>query len=236
VDRKTGDLIGCLKFVEDEEEIGILQYLAALPSELNHTVRPFGVWSVTGGSIIAMPAAGNRLTKVTDLDTHLWSLTGQLFEAVQFMHDHNVAHMDLKPANILVPSSYGRLTIIDFGSSVRLRNKMDLRQGHAGTEGYMAPEVGNAKFSPIRADLWSVGQVVKELCMLCRPSTYRDRLSDLSELLLNDNPSKRPMMSEVLERMSNSEEGRAPTVGGERLRIPKAKVSMAIATTPIAVA
>ena len=39
--------------------------------------------------------------------------------------------------------------------------------------------------------------------MLCRPSTYRDRLSVLSALLLNTNPSKRPMMSEVLEWMLN---------------------------------
>jgi serine/threonine protein kinase len=206
MDRTTGKLIGCLKFVEDgakEREIEILQYLAALPSELNHTVRPFGIWSVTGGSIIAMPAAGDRLTSLTDLDAHLWSLTRQLFEAVEFMHDHNVAHMDLKPANILVPSTYGRLTIIDFGISVRLRNKTELLQGHAGTQGYIAPEVGNTKFSPIRADLWSVGKIVKELCMLCRPSTYRDWLSVLSELLLNDNPKKRPMMLEVLEWMSN---------------------------------
>ena len=131
------------------------------------------------------------------------------------MHDQNVAHMDLKPANILVPSTYGRLTIIDFGLSVRLKNKTELLEGHAGTQGYMAPEVGHSKFSPIRADLWSVGQVVKELCMLCRPSPHRDRLSDLSEQLLNDIPSKRPTMSEVLEQMLNpgasSEEGRAPT-------------------------
>jgi serine/threonine protein kinase len=206
MDRTTGKLIGCLKFVEDgakEREIEILQYLAALPSGLNHSVRPFGIWSVTGGSIIAMPAAGDRLTSLTDLDAHLWSLTRQLFEAVEFMHDHNVAHMDLKPANILVPSTYGRLTIIDFGISVRLRNKTELLQGYAGTQGYIAPEVGNTKFSPIRADLWSVGKIVKELCMLCRPSTYRDWLSVLSELLLNDNPKKRPMMSEVLEWMLN---------------------------------
>jgi serine/threonine protein kinase len=206
MDRTSGKLIGCLKFVKDgakEGEIEILQYFAALRSEFNHSVRPFAIWSVTGGSIIAMPAAGDSLTSLTDLDARLWSLTIQLFEGVQFMHDHNVAHMDLKPDNILVPSTYGRLTIVDFGLSVRLRNKAELLQGRAGTEGYIAPEVGNTKFSPIRADLWSVGKVVKELCMLCRPSASRDRLSSVSELLLNDDPSKRPMMSEVLGWMLN---------------------------------
>jgi len=207
VNRTNGELAGCLKFVKDGakgKEIEILQYFAGQPSEVNHCVRPFGIWPVAGGSIIAMPAAGNRLTSLTDLDGHLWSLTTQLFEAVKLMHDHNVAHMDLKPANVLVPSSNGRLTIVDFGTSVRLGNKTQLLQGYAGTEGYIAPEVGKTTYSPIRADLWSVGKVVKELCMLCRPSTSRDWLLVLSEQqLLNDDPSKRPMMSEVLEWMSD---------------------------------
>ena len=96
-------------------KIEILQHTADLPSEFNHSVRPFGIWPITGGLIIAMLAAGNCLTSLTKLDEHLWSLTTQLLEAVKFMHDHNVAHMDLKPANILIPSTYGRLTIVDFG-------------------------------------------------------------------------------------------------------------------------
>jgi serine/threonine protein kinase len=208
VNRANGELVGCLKFVEDgkkENEIEILQYFASLPSEFNHCVRPFAIWPVTGGSIIAMPAAGNRLTSLTELDKHLWSLTIQLFESVKFMHDNNVAHMDFKPGNILIPSAYGRLTIVDFGLSIRLRNETQLCRGFAGTEGYIAPEVGKTKlYSPIRADLWSVGKVVQELCMLCSPSTSRDWLLDLSKQeLLNDDPSKRPMMSDVLERMSN---------------------------------
>ena len=208
LDRASGELVGCLKFVEDgkkEDEIEILQYFARLPSEFNHCVRPFAIWPVTGGSVIAMPAAGNRLTSLTELDKHLWSLTIQLFESVKVKHDNNVAHMDLKLGNFLIPSAYGCLTIVDFGLSVRLRNKTQRFRGCVGTTGYTAPEVEEIEiFSPIRADLWSVGKVVKELCMLCSPSTSRDWLLDLSEQeLLNDDPSKRPMMSDVLERMSN---------------------------------
>jgi serine/threonine protein kinase len=197
-------VVGCLKFVEDGgQEIEILQYLADLSSNSNHTVRPIRIWSITDGSIIAMPVAGNHITSLNDLDTHLWPLMTQLFEAVKFMHDFNVAHMDLKPSNILIPSEYGRLNIVDFGVSVRVRNAMQLRQGCAGTEGYMAPEVGRTKFSPIRADLWSTGKTVQELCIHCRPSPDRDWLLALSNQLLNDDPGKRPMMSEVLQLMLN---------------------------------
>lgn len=148
-----------------------------------------------------MPVAGNPLTSLNDLDVHLWSLSAQLFEAVKFIHDHNVAHLDLKPSNILIPSDYGRLTVVDFGVSFRLRHAAQLLQGRAGTEGYIAPEVGQSKFSPIRADLWSTGKVLQKLCMLCRQSPSRDRLLALSKQLLNNDPSKRQTMSEVLQAM-----------------------------------
>ncbi|KZT03452.1 kinase-like protein, partial [Laetiporus sulphureus 93-53] len=84
----------------------------------------------------------------------------QLFEAVEFMHDHGVAHMDIKPDNIRIPLGYGRLTIIDFGLSVRVKGPRDMLEGYRGTPEYSAPEVDSTRYSPIRADLWSVGQVV----------------------------------------------------------------------------
>jgi len=47
-------MVGYLKFVKDGgQEIEILQYLAGLPSESNHTVRPNRIWPITDRSIIA---------------------------------------------------------------------------------------------------------------------------------------------------------------------------------------
>ncbi|KAG5638069.1 hypothetical protein H0H81_002037 [Sphagnurus paluster] len=201
-----GPPIGCLKFVRDGgNEIEILHYLAGLDFESNHTVRAVRTWPIAGGSIIVMPLVGNRLTKLDDKDTFLWPVMKQLFEAVKFMHDNCVAHMDLKPSNLLIPSEYGTLTVIDFGVSVRVKKPEQLFQSKSrvGTEGYIAPEVGRTKFSPIRADLWSVGKVVEEFCTLCQPSPSRDWLLDLSKRLLDDDLKKRPMMAEVLQEMSN---------------------------------
>ncbi|KAG5653891.1 hypothetical protein H0H81_009714 [Sphagnurus paluster] len=201
-----GPLVGCLKHVRNGgNEIEILQYLAGLDFESNHTVRPIRTWPIAGGSIIVMPLAGNRLTKLDDKDTYLWPVMKQLFEAVKFMHDNCVAHMDLKPSNLLIPSEYGTLTVIDFGVSVRVKRPEKLFQskGRVGTEGYIAPEVGRTKFNPIRADLWSVGKVVEEFCVLCQPSPLRDWLLALSKRLLDDDPNKRPMMSEVLQEILN---------------------------------
>ncbi|KAL6305208.1 kinase-like domain-containing protein, partial [Sparassis latifolia] len=85
----------------------------------------------------------------------------QLFEAVDFMHGHGVAHLDLKPQNIIIPPNYGWLTIIDLSLSVRVRIPRHTFRGYVGTEGYIAPEVGRGQYNPIRADLWSCGKVVE---------------------------------------------------------------------------
>ena len=51
------------------------------------------------------------------------------------MHDHNVAHMDLKPANILIPSAYGRLTIVDFWFVCPAQEKNATFSGLCGNKG-----------------------------------------------------------------------------------------------------
>ncbi|KAF8440319.1 hypothetical protein L210DRAFT_3539271, partial [Boletus edulis BED1] len=55
-------------------------------------------------------------------NAQLWSVALQLVEAVAFMHEHNVTHMDLKPQNAIIPTEGGRLSIIDFSVSIRVRS------------------------------------------------------------------------------------------------------------------
>ncbi|KAG1778205.1 kinase-like domain-containing protein, partial [Suillus placidus] len=71
---------------------------------------------------------------------HLWLVAKQLFEAVEFMHQHGVAYLDLKPQNIL-PADGGRLSIIDFNRSVRVKGTETMFRGTVDTTGYLAPEV-----------------------------------------------------------------------------------------------
>ncbi|KAG2105475.1 kinase-like domain-containing protein, partial [Suillus discolor] len=78
----------------------------------------------------------------------------QLFKAVDFMHQHSMVHMDLKPNNILIPVNGGHLTVIDFNRS--------LFHGIVGTPEYIAPKAatGNGFYSAIHADLWSCGKTL----------------------------------------------------------------------------
>jgi serine/threonine protein kinase len=76
-------------------------------------------------------------------------------------------------------------------------------RGVVGTDGYLPPEVAADRlYSAIRADLWSCGKTLFELCNLCWPSADRDALLDIAQQLMDEDPEKRPMMSDVLERMA----------------------------------
>jgi serine/threonine protein kinase len=189
---------------EGRKEIEILQYLTGIDSPINHTISGVRIWPVRGGNVISMPVAGGWLTSLTNPSEHLWSVAKQLFEAVDFMHQHGVAHMDLKPNNILIPVNGGRLIVIDFNRSLRVKGVEHRFRGVVGTPGYIAPEVaaGDGLYSAIRADLWSCGKTLEELCDKCRPSTDRSTLLEISWQLMDEDPKKRPMMADVLDGLT----------------------------------
>ncbi|KAG1794435.1 uncharacterized protein HD556DRAFT_1370351 [Suillus plorans] len=196
---------GYLKFVkEGQKEIEILRYLTGIESPSNHTISPVQIWSVQGGNVISMPMAGSHLTSLSNAGAHLWPVAEQLFEAVDFMHQHGVAHLDLKPPNILLPADGGRLSIIDFNRYVRVKGTETMFRGIVGTIGYLAPEVaaGQGLYSAIRADLWSCGKTLDELCYMCSPSRDRNALLEIARELMNEDPRQRPMMSDVLKRLA----------------------------------
>ncbi|KDQ06253.1 hypothetical protein BOTBODRAFT_72848, partial [Botryobasidium botryosum FD-172 SS1] len=88
-------------------------------------------------------------------------LSQQLLDGIAFMHRCGIAHLDVKPQNLLVDPGSGRLTIIDYSVSERA-GSMDLTiTGFSGTEGWAAPEVGPKPYSPLGADLWSCGKVIQ---------------------------------------------------------------------------
>ena len=66
----------------------------------------------------------------------------QLLSAVEYMHSLNIAHLDIKPDNILFDEYYN-MKISDFGIAQVgwFSNGMSLKRW--GTPGYMAPEVAN---------------------------------------------------------------------------------------------
>lgn len=65
----------------------------------------------------------------------------EMLECVQAVHEHDIVHSDLKPANFL--SVQGKLKLIDFGiaNAIDIDNTVNVhRDTHIGTPNYMSPE------------------------------------------------------------------------------------------------
>jgi Protein kinase domain len=135
------------------------------------------------------------VTSTENLESNLFSIAKQLIEGIAFMHEQGVAHLDLKPENIIVDSSTGRLSIIDYSVSQRVSGPDEMFAGFAGTLGHVAPEVGQEPYSPIRADLWSCGNVLHILSNRCQ------QVIRICNRLMSKNPLERPSMSEVVRWM-----------------------------------
>ncbi|CAF3093253.1 unnamed protein product [Rotaria socialis] len=71
------------------------------------------------------------------------NITKQVLEAVAFLHDNKVVHLDINPKNILLANKWPstQIKLCDFGLSCILTNQCLLEM--SGTTDFLAPEVIN---------------------------------------------------------------------------------------------
>ncbi|XP_057312215.1 maternal embryonic leucine zipper kinase-like [Hydractinia symbiolongicarpus] len=83
-------------------------------------------------------------------------LFSQMVSAVKFCHTKNIAHLDIKPDNIIVNEELS-IKLIDFGLSSP--DASNIQKGRLGTPGYMPPEMSfdGRLFLPSAADIWALG-------------------------------------------------------------------------------
>ncbi|KAJ5669752.1 kinase-like domain-containing protein [Penicillium macrosclerotiorum] len=86
----------------------------------------------------------------------------QVAQALQYMHQKNFVHRDIKPLNILIsrPGPRWHVKIADFGISKNVEGTV-LGTHQLGSPGYMAPELfGDSSHSYTAAvDVWALGAV-----------------------------------------------------------------------------
>lgn len=112
-------------------------------------------------------------SRVLGIDARL-ELFLQILEAVQYAHEKQVIHGDLKPSNILVTDSH-QVRLLDFGVS-RLLETEETDQtsltdvyGRALTPDYASPELLRGDPIDARSDIFSLGVVLYELLTGVRP-------------------------------------------------------------------
>ena len=156
------------RFLREAKAIGRLSH--------PHIVSIYDTGEERGDVYIAMEfVEGRPLSEVSGegrlpLEQAL-DLGVQVAEALHYAHERGVVHRDIKPDNIIVQPD-GQIKLADFGiarikdSTATLQTQMGEMMG---TPSYMSPEQVLGKPVDGRADLFSFGVVLYELCTGKRP-------------------------------------------------------------------
>lgn len=148
---------------------------AQLLSEVHHPyiVNVLEVFEENGTAYIAMEyISGCSLKYMMDKEGKLpekkvLRYVHQIGEALQFVHEKSILHLDIKPSNILIDSN-GKARLIDFGVSKRYdieqqetsTTMLTLSKGFASIEQY--DNEGTQSFSPC-PDVYSLGATMFNL-------------------------------------------------------------------------
>ena len=105
----------------------------------------------------------------------------QILDALKTVHDINLWHLDLKPANIMM-DKHGQITLIDFGASKHIEKNgvLTTSSAMAKTEGYFPPEQTSQTMKNIGAwtDIYSLGATLYNLLTNSNPPTFDDIIND----------------------------------------------------------
>lgn len=214
--------IASLDQKDRENALNEIRLLYALnhPNVIGYKEAFYDEASKTINIVMEFADGGDIASKIRKLKEHherfqentIWSCLIQILEGMSFLHKNKVIHRDLKCANIFLTKK-GEVKIGDL--NVSKLSKQQFLKTQTGTPYYISPEIWLDKPYNEKADIWSIGCVIYEMCTGNPPFTgtnfrnlslnilngkynpisssiYSKDLSDVIALMLKKDPNDRP--------------------------------------------
>ncbi|KAF8077912.1 ste11-like protein [Lyophyllum atratum] len=148
-----------IELLKNLQHANIVQYLY---SSLDDEYLNIFLEYVPGGSVTALLRNYGAFE-----ETLVKNFVRQILEGLNYLHERDIIHRDIKGANILVDNK-GGIKISDFGISKKVDDNLLTgnrvnRPSLQGSVFWMAPEVVKQSAHTRKADIWSVGCLVVEM-------------------------------------------------------------------------
>ncbi|KAJ7737339.1 TKL/TKL-ccin protein kinase [Mycena metata] len=159
-------------------------------------------WPVLVSPFYEFGNVGDYLTKFPEVDRN--ALTVGAASGLEYLHDHDVIHGDLKVQNVLV-NARGRAVICDFGLS-KIIDERGFTSSCAGTLAYMAPELFTiidhttqvASRTTKATDVYSFGLLGLEIYSSQPPQRRPRRPFILQEVLAEMQPQREEVPADIV--------------------------------------
>merc|ERR1719228_786681 len=170
----------------------------------------------------------------------------QLLEAISYVHERKIAHLDIKPQNIVLMSEFPNceIKLCDLEVSRVIQDNEEIKE-IIGTPDYVAPEILQMEPITLSADIWSLGVLAYVLLtgfspfggdtdqetlrnITTAPLDFPDELfegvsedaKDFISACLNRDPQKRPMVHQCLQLPWIAQNAEPPSPSPLMLKIP----------------
>ncbi|CAI2167625.1 13677_t:CDS:10 [Funneliformis geosporum] len=148
-----------ISLLQELQHENIVQYLG---SQHDETTLNIFLEYVPGGSVATM-----LNTYGPSEEPLIRSFNRQILQGLNYLHEKDIIHRDIKGANILVDNK-GGVKISDFGISKKVEDQIMAttsvsRPSLQGSVFWMAPEVVKQTSYTSKADIWSLGCLIVEM-------------------------------------------------------------------------
>jgi hypothetical protein len=189
-------------------EVGIVQLVAAITSTSPYQTHSGSIWGRYGGGstvlrgiLLEYHPHGTLEMALKSPNPHIegrWRRWGlQIAAALACLHEQGIAHMDLKPSNVVISADMNAVLI-------------DISGIGGVTRQWLSPEmlkeddpVSQSLEARKQNDIWALGQMLLAMAEACSDAQEKQLLRSIS-LIANKSPSPAPL-SQVIAAFSSSE-------------------------------